>query len=62
MRSTIRCSFSANYESLPKIVTSGKGSIVYLFVGPFRKGISKAQRVRALRNYAQTTYVLFRFL
>jgi hypothetical protein len=52
----------ANSESLPKNIGSGKGTIVYLFAGPFRKGMAKAQRVRALRNYQQTNYVLFRFL
>jgi hypothetical protein len=52
----------ANPDSLPQNMSSGKGTIVYLFAGPFRKGMSKPQRVRALLNYQQTNYILFRFL
>lgn len=53
---------AADYEFLPKILPRGKGIIFYLFAGPFPHGMSKGQRVRALRNYQQTNYILFRFL
>jgi hypothetical protein len=52
----------ANYEFLPKIVHSDEGTIIHLFAGPFRKGMTQTQRIQALRNYQQTNYILFRFL